>query len=137
MSSPTYDKPLPDTGGVNAPYWEGTKAAELRLQHCRQCGAYLHPAGRFCPGCLGTELEWTPAAGTGVIAGRIFMHQVYYRAFAQDVPYNVVWVELDEGPMMTANVVDAVKEDIEVGRRVQVAFDPVTSEITIPRFRLA
>ncbi len=38
---------------------------------------------------------------------------------------------------MTANVVGAANEDIEIGRRVEVVFDPVTADITIPQFRLA
>ena len=64
------------------------------------------------------------------------LHQVYWRALRGEVPYNIVWVELEEGPMMKATVVGAAKEDIEIGRRVEVVFDPVTSGITIPRFRL-
>lgn len=64
------------------------------------------------------------------------MHQVYYKEFADDIPYNVVWVELDEGLMMTSSVVGATNEDIKVGARVAVCFDQVADEWTIPHFRL-
>jgi len=137
MLTQAYRKPLPDITGIHAPYWEGTRSGELRLQRCCQCGAYWHLASEFCPGCLGNELQWTPACGLGTIAARIFVHQLNDPSFTAEVPYNVAWVELDEGPLMTANIVGAAKEDIRVGRRVQVFFDAVTPEVTIPRFRLA
>jgi uncharacterized OB-fold protein len=56
---------------------------------------------------------------------------------AEEVLYNVAWVELDEGPLMTANIVGAVKAELGVGRRVRVTFDSVTDEVTVPRFCLA
>ena len=34
------------------------------------------------------------------------MHQVYDPAFADEVPYNIALVELDEGVRMTAQVVE-------------------------------
>jgi uncharacterized OB-fold protein len=64
------------------------------------------------------------------------MHQVYFPSFAGDVPYNVVWVKLDEGPMITSSIVDADPSEIEIGARVIVTFDPVTDDISLPRFRL-
>jgi len=62
------------------------------------------------------------------------MHHLYFRAFADDLPYNIVWVKLDEGPMMTANVTGTKNELINVGDRVQVTFDAVTDDVTLPRF---
>jgi uncharacterized OB-fold protein len=121
---------------VSIPYPEGAPAAQLRLQRCRECGTCWHPANDFCPGCLGHDYEWTAASGNGTIAGRIFLHQARYPASAADTPPNVAWVELDEGPVMTASIVGAAKHDIEIGRRVHVAFSPVTPKTTIPHFRL-
>jgi uncharacterized OB-fold protein len=132
----TYDKPLPKMRKLDEPYWEGTKAGELRLQHCLDDGAWWSPPGECCPQCLGHNYEWKKSSGLGTIWTRIFMHQKYYKAFEDDIPYNVVWIALDEGPMMTANVVDATNDEIQIGRRVEVVFDPVTDEVTIPRFRL-
>ena len=135
-TSTPYNKPLPKTRAVDEPYWEGTRAGELRLQHCLDCGTWWHPPSEYCPGCLGEHYEWRAAAGTGRIWSRIFMHQVYFAGFKEDVPYNVVWVELDEGPMITASVTGASHDEIEVDRRVAVTFDAVTDELTLPRFRL-
>jgi uncharacterized protein len=121
---------------IDEPYWEGTRAGELRIQHCLDCGKWWHPPNEFCPHCLGHHYEWAKASGKGTVWSRIFMHQLYYRSFADVAPYNIVWVALDEGPMMTANVVGSLHEDIEVGCHVAVEFDAVTDEITLPRFRI-
>ncbi|OUS88577.1 Zn-ribbon domain-containing OB-fold protein [Rhodococcus sp. NCIMB 12038] len=136
-SNTSYAKPLPDTDGLHGTFWEGARRGELLLQQCRECGTKWNQGSGFCPGCLAADFDWVPAAGTGTIYARIFMHQVYWPSFKDDVPYNVVWVKLDEGPLMTANVVEASKEDIEIGKRVEVVFESATPEITIPRFRLA
>jgi uncharacterized protein len=47
-------------------------------------------------------------------------------------PYNVVQVELDEGPRLMGNLVDARPV---IGMRVEVIFDAVTPDVTLPRFR--
>jgi uncharacterized OB-fold protein len=121
---------------IDEPYWEGTRAGELRIQHCLDCGKWWHPPNEFCPRCLGHNYEWAKASGQGAIWSRIFMHQLYYKSFADVAPYNIVWVALDEGPMMTANVVGSLQEDIEVGSRVVVEFEAVTEAVTLPRFRI-
>lgn len=65
------------------------------------------------------------------------MHQLHSLSSAVEVPYNLAWVELDEGPLVTSSIVCATNEEIEVSRRVQVTFEQVTPGVTIPRFRLA
>jgi len=131
-----YAKPLPRARKIDEPYWEATLAGELRIQHCLDCDEWWFPPSEFCPNCLGHAFEWARASGSGVIWSRIIMHQLYFKAFADDLPYNVVWVKLDEGPMVTANVVGTDNEGIEIGARVKVVFDPVTETVTLPRFRI-
>ncbi len=46
-------------------------------------------------------------------------------------------VELEEGPRLTANLVDVPPAEIRIGMPVSVVFDDVTPEISIPRFRRA
>jgi len=110
--------------------------ARALLQQCRECGTKGHQGSGFCPNCLAADFDWVPAAGTGTIYSRIVMHQVYWPSFKNDVPCNVAWIQLDGGPHLTANIVDAKKAEIEIGRRVEVIFDAVTPDVTILRFRL-
>ena len=52
-----------------------------------------------------------------------------------DVPYNLSMVELDEGVRLWSNVVGSDPETIQIGDRVQLQYDDVTPEYTLPRFR--
>ena len=63
------------------------------------------------------------------------MHKAWFPAFAADIPYNVVQVELDEGPRLTANVIGLPNERLAIGLPVTIDFDDVTTELTMPRFR--
>jgi uncharacterized OB-fold protein len=130
-----YRKPLPELTAVNRPFWDACRDGRLSMQRCRVCGHIRYPVSPVCPGCLSEQTEWVDLRGEGEVMARLVFHQVYHRAFADDVPYNVVLVQLDEGPRMFSNVVGVPNEAVRVGMRVKVLFDPVTPEITIPRFR--
>jgi len=65
------------------------------------------------------------------------VHKAWFPAFAADIPYNVVQVELDEGPRLTASVVGLPNDRLEVGLPVIIEFDNLTAEVTLPRFRPA
>jgi uncharacterized protein len=47
-----------------------------------------------------------------------------------------VQVGLDEGPRLTANVVNAGTRSLAIGARVEAVFDRIDDEIALPRFRL-
>jgi uncharacterized OB-fold protein len=55
------------------------------------------------------------------------------------VPYVTAIVELDEGGRMMTNLVDIEPDpaQITVGMPVEVTFDDVTPEVTLPKFRPA
>jgi uncharacterized OB-fold protein len=69
-----------------------------------------------------------------VFAFTIF-ERPYLKSFQAEVPYHVALVRLEEGPLIYGDVVDAPEDEIHVGMPVQVTFDDVTDEITLPRFR--
>jgi uncharacterized OB-fold protein len=47
----------------------------------------------------------------------------------------VVAVELEEGPRMTTNVTGLRPDELEIGMPVEVVFEEMSDEITLPRFR--
>ena len=130
-----YQKPLPQIDEVSRPYWEAAKRHELVLQRCQGCGHFRYPAGDTCPRCLSDRLEWVKVSGRGRVYTWTVFHKVYHPAFAEDMPYAVVAVELEEGPRLLTNLVDCRLEDIEVGMPVEVVFDDVTEEISLSKFR--
>ena len=53
------------------------------------------------------------------------------------MPYAVVVVKLDEGAKMISNLVGVAPQDIRIGMRVEVVFEDVSDEVTLPKFRPA
>jgi uncharacterized OB-fold protein len=51
------------------------------------------------------------------------------------VPYVVALVELEEGVRMPTNIVGCAPEAIRAGMPVEVVFEDVSADITLPRFR--
>ena len=90
-----------------------------------------------CPSCGLEEYEWIKASGKGSLYSYIVVHPPTLPVFKDDVPYPVVLVELEEGPRMVSNVVDCANEDLEIGMPLEVFFDAVTEDLTLPKFRPA
>ncbi len=130
-----YNKPLPTLNDENRPFWDACRAGELRLQKCT-CGHLRYPINRFCPVCLSDQCVWTPVSGRGTVFAYVVFHNAYHPGFKGDLPYNVALVQLEEGPRMYSNVVGTPNDQVRVGDALEVVFDPVTPDITIPRFRL-
>ena len=80
-------------------------------------------------------MEWAEASGRGKLYSWTIFYQVYDPAFAEDIPYNVGLIELEEGPSFYSNVVECKNEDLYVGMPLEVTFDDVTEEISLPKFR--
>jgi hypothetical protein len=120
-----------------APYWEAARRHELVVQRCRGCGTHRFPARDLCSRCLSRETDWTAVAGRGTLFSYAIMHQVYHPWFADRVPYVVAVIELAEGARVVSNVIDCPLEDVRVGMPVEVVFEDVTSEVTLPKFRPA
>jgi uncharacterized protein len=137
MSETGYEKPLPMLTKLNAPYWEGTKKGELRLQKCTECGHHWFPPSAHCPNCVTRTVEWVPVSGRGKVWSWVVMHQRYFKAFADDIPYVVAFIELEEGPMMMSTLVDIDREDIRCDMPVTVVFEEATDEMSVPKFRPA
>ena len=129
-----YAKPVPEPSSVSAPFWEGLKAGELRLQRCTACSRYVFYPRSVCPHCLSDRLEWQTASGRGRVYSFTIIRRAMNPAFAADVPYVFAIVELDEGPRVTTNLINCAPEDTRIGMPVRAACDSVTSEIALLKF---
>lgn len=115
------------------PFWDGARRGRLMLPHCFACGRYWWPPGPVCPNCLSDRVEWVQALGLGRVASWIVFYKQYFEAFS--TPYNVVWVELDEGVRLTANLVGCEPDRLRSGMRVEAVFERVDDEVTLVNFR--
>ena len=55
--------------------------------------------------------------------------------FADMVPYSPVIVELEEGVRMLSWLTDVEESELKIDLPLQVVFDDVTPEVTLPKFR--
>jgi len=132
-----YEKPLPVVDPESAPYWAALKERRLILKHCRDCGRHHFYPRALCPHCHSDALEWSDARGTGSIYSYTVARRPAGPAFKADAPYVVAVVELDEGARMMTNIVTDDVESVRIGQRVVAAFEAVTDEITLPKFKAA
>ncbi len=130
-----YVKPLPRPTPDSAPFWEGCRRHELLIQHCNKCDRFWFPPGNRCAHCWSDSWEWKPVSGRGHVYTFTVIHRAYHAGFMEDLPYNVAVVELAEGPRLISNVVDCDSGSLRVGMPVEVVFEDVTPEATLPKFR--
>ena len=130
-----YNKPLPYIHEETRPFWEGAKKHELLLQKCRGCGKFYFYPRSICPHCLSDNTEWIKVSGRGKIYSFTVSHREGSPAFKPDVPYNIAIIELEEDVHMLSNIVECRNEDISIDMPVEVVFDDVTPEVTLPKFR--
>lgn len=129
-----YKKPIPAITPDMQPFFAAAKRHELVVQRCRQCGTHRFPAREICSSCLSRDAEWVKVSGEGEIFSFNVMHQVYHPGFGDEVPYAVVVVKLKEGAKMNSNLLGIRPHDIKIGMPVQVVFEDITDEVTLPKF---
>ncbi|MEX2247500.1 MAG: Zn-ribbon domain-containing OB-fold protein [Dehalococcoidia bacterium] len=133
----TYTKPLPLPDEESAPFYEGARRHELMLMRCRRCGAWRLPSRPRCPDCWSTDTEWAQASGRATLYSFGVMHQKLHPGFAEETPYQFAVVELEEGPRMVSAVTDVAADELRVGMELEAAFDDVSDDVTLIRFRPA
>jgi uncharacterized OB-fold protein len=130
-----YTKPLPEVTAAMRPFWDAARRHELVVQRCDSCRTHRFPARDICSRCLSRDATWVRVSGRGTVFSWAVMHQVYHPGFASDVPYAVVVVALDEGARLVSNVVGCPPDEIRADMPVEVVFEDVTPEVTLPKFR--
>jgi uncharacterized OB-fold protein len=128
-------KPLPQISPEMAPFFDAARRHELVVQRCAGCGTLRFPARTICSTCLSREASWVPMSGRGTVFSFVIMHQAIHPGFAAETPYAVVVIQLDEGVRLLSNLVDCPTADVEIGMPVEVVFDDLTPEVTLPKFR--
>ncbi|RMF85370.1 MAG: Zn-ribbon domain-containing OB-fold protein [Nitrospinota bacterium] len=133
----TYQKPLPVVDEESRPYWEACKRHELVIQRCKDCGTFRFYPRALCGECLSGNTEWVRASGKGTVYTFTVTYQNRGAGFRDELPYILAYVELEEGVRMLTNIVDCPPEKVRIGMPVEVTFEDVTEEITLPKFRPA
>lgn len=133
----TAERPEPPISPVTEPFWDATREQRLVLQWCRSCATPIWYPRDFCPGCLGTDIEWRASTGTGSVYAVTVEHRPQDPRLADRAPYAVALVDLDDGVRLLSNVVGGDPLGVSVGAPVEVAWEPLSDGRHLPVFQLA
>lgn len=128
-------RPLPETDTMAAPFWAATAEKRLMIQKCDACGNFQHYARQRCLACNSPQLNMVEANGSG----QIYSFTVVQRSPYDDLPapYIVALVRLREGVVILSHIVDCKPDEVRCDQTVEVIFQPIGSNITLPVFRLS
>ena len=129
--------PVPDVW--SKPFWDGARANKLMIQRCQSCGHYSHPQTFICMGCKDrdAELAFEEVSGKGTVYAWFIHHDQQVGGFEDKAPYMVAAIELVEQPrlMLQSNLLNIPYGQVEVGMPVEVVWEKVNDEMTIPQFQ--
>jgi hypothetical protein len=134
MADSAYTKPLPVLDGLSGEFYAWCRKRELRFQRCSGCGAWRHVPRKMCARCGSWQWEWARASGRGRVFTWTVVARALHPAFGDDVPLAPVVIEMEEGVRLLSRV-DCRPDELAIGMPVEVAFEDVTPEVTLPKFR--
>ena len=136
-NSTDYQKPIPIPDEASKPFFDGAKQHRLMIQQCSSCGTVMWPVKSRCDNCLNANVTWVQASGKGTLYSFALMHQIYHPGFASEIPYNIAEVDLEEGLRILSIVVGCSNNELHIGMSLEVTFEDVTDEVTLPKFKPA
>ena len=126
-------RPLPQTGGADAPFWQALRRREVQVQRCGSCGTHRFPATRYCARCRSDVSEWVVVAPSGTLETWCVFHRPYFEGLP--VPYTVIQVRLDCGVRVFANPAGVKNDKLRIGMPVEAVFEDVTGDVTLLMFK--
>jgi uncharacterized OB-fold protein len=116
-------RPAPARGMYDGPLWEAVDKGEFRLQRCGDCGFVRYPPTGVCPQCLSENYKWDLMSGRG----KILSWCVFYREYFPEIPPPnlVVLAEIEEGPIVVADIPGGDATQLRLDLPVKLVFEPV------------
>lgn len=130
-------KPIPVVNTWARPFWDAAREERLIIQKCAACGEHIFYPRIACPHCAADDLEWVEASGKGSVYSYTVVENNAPSAFIADMPYVVAVIRLEEGVQMLSNVVDCDPHAVTCDMPVEVCFERLDDEFTLPKFRPA
>ena len=128
-------KPIPVVNPWAKPFWDAAREERLIIQQCSDCGKHIFYPRIACPDCFSDNVTWVAVSGRGTIYTFTVVENNAPSAFTGDIPYVVAVIRLEEGVQLLSNVVDCDPYTLQCDMPVEVTFDKLTDEFTLPKFR--
>jgi uncharacterized OB-fold protein len=78
-------------------WWKALAQDELLVPACRACSRRFFPPQAFCPNCGSKDWHGAASNGRGKVYSWIVTHRAFAPELADEVPYAIVAVDLDDG----------------------------------------
>lgn len=102
----------------------------LKAKKCEVCERVYFPPRESCPYCRRKSMDKMKdikLCGRGEVLTYTIIH-VGPEAFEEQVPYPIAIIQLEEGPKVTAQIVDCDIEDVHIGMKVQSTFRKIQQD---------
>lgn len=126
------DLPLPYPTADSKAFWDACAEERLTIQKCNGCGAAQHYPRSLCTSCGGHDLEMIEASGRGEVFTFTINHRAPRPAFAENGPYVIALIDLEEGPRLMMNVIGCTPSDVHIGMKVRIVFEQ-RGEMKLPQ----
>jgi hypothetical protein len=127
--------PQPLADATALPFWRAAAEHRLVVQRCTGCGHTRLPPAPVCPECRSARSDWKEVSGRG----EVYTYTIVHRPIAagQQLPYVIAVIALEGagGVRMISNLVEASPDEVAVGMPVELAWEDMSAELAIPRFR--
>jgi len=114
---------LPPRTRENAPYWEGLRARRLLWQRCADCGRARYPVAPVCPHCGSSDHAWRALSGAGHVHSWVRYRRAYLPEFEPLIPYDVLCVQLEDGPRVFGRLLAPAGAEPSIGLAVQALIE--------------
>lgn len=114
-------------------------AGKLQVQLCKDCGHLQHPPDDVCYNCTGMNLGVQELKGTGIVESAVVVRHPTHPALVDKVPYVVAVISMDGAPGCNAigNILNEDPEQVTIGDKVKVVFEPAGQNMLLPQWELA
>jgi uncharacterized OB-fold protein len=103
-AQPLPPKPVPDPD--TQPFWDAVNERRLVVPRCTKCGRFVWQPRPLCPRCQAPDPEWVEISGDGTVASWTVLHPPALPVWAEQLPFVVLLVEVEEGVRMIGQLVD-------------------------------
>ena len=125
---------LPTPSKISQPFWDSCKAGAMQMQKCKACGVVAFYPVYVCPECASRELVWTLMSGKGTVHTFTVAEK---SSFEVEGAMIVALIELEEGAMLTSNIVNVDPAKVHIGMPLKIRYEAVSPDITLPLFEPA
>lgn len=120
-------------------YLKNIEEGMFRAYKCVDCGMVIAPPSGTCYGCGSNKMDWTEVSGKGKLVSFTVIH-IAPDDFADEVPYFIAIVELEEGTRVSSRLLgfDPLKpEEVKLGTPLVLDYEKGKSGKTYLAFKPA